>query len=124
MLKHTLQRHLDHVHLKWFACAVISTHSQHERRGVNEPKSCTNLVALDKVSINSHREVGGGILRIGRSVGEPVFIVSKALQRIVVCLGRGASQGTRKNRNVQEGATYDFAHGGYVTAELESKQNV
>jgi hypothetical protein len=72
MLKRTLQRHPDHVHLKWFACAVISRHSYERRRGVNEPKSCTNLVALDKVSIKSHTEVDGGVLHIGRSVGGPI----------------------------------------------------
>jgi len=72
MLKHTLQLHQDHVHLKWFACIVISSHSYERRRGVNEPKSCTNLVALDKVSKNRHTEVDGGVLRIGRSVSGPV----------------------------------------------------
>jgi hypothetical protein len=48
MIKHTLQRHRDHVHQKWFACAVVNTRSWEVRRGVNEPKGCTNLVTLDK----------------------------------------------------------------------------
>jgi hypothetical protein len=43
-------------------------------------------------------------------------MVSKALSQIVVvCLRRGAFQGTRENGNAQEVATYDFAHGGYMS---------
>ena len=61
------------------------------------------MVALDKVSINSHREVGGGILRIGRSVGEPVFIVSKALQELLSAWDAGHLRGRVKPETCRKG---------------------